>query len=356
MAKPPVIGGEGRYERADEVLRDNALDKQPENTWIPWLLGGIFSQVFALSIKFLWVISDGFPIFIVLPAFSGFFTGLVLGKRGIGSKNLLFTASIIYCGLCAVFCLVTMIEGLICLMMASPLLFGFNYLGLVLGYKVFGGGDRNRHRARPMMAVAMLIPLLWWVQEARLTPDELVLKTTTSIVIDASPEEVWEYVPEPGDLPESEYFLFKAGVAHPLTSKIYGKEVGALRICELSTGSMPEVIEVYEPGRQLDFRVLETPASMKELNPLWPGTAPTHLHGMFEVLRGRFELVPLEGGRTKLVGTTWSVNRLQPVAYWQTWSDEIVHQVHREVLTQIKKKVEGGRSGVPGASHLSRAE
>jgi hypothetical protein len=64
---------------------------------------------------------------------------------------------------------------------------------------------------------------------------------------------------------------------------------------------------------------------------------PRHLNGFLISRQGQFLLTPLPGGRTRLEGTTWYQHHLWPAAYWQLWSDEIIHRIHRRVLNHIKR-------------------
>jgi hypothetical protein len=110
-------------------------------------------------------------------------------------------------------------------------------------------------------------------------------------------------------------------------------------LCRLSTGDMPEVIDSFEPGRRLGFKVIESPACMVETSPY--GQIQTkHLKGYFECRRGQFLLVPLPGNRTRLIGTTWYESRYAPDAYWTLWNDTIVEQVHQRVMREVKRRAE----------------
>jgi hypothetical protein len=59
--------------------------------------------------------------------------------------------------------------------------------------------------------------------------------------------------------------------------------------------------------------------------------------------QGQFQLTPLPGGRTRLNGTTWYHHTMWPVKYWQIWSDQIIHAIHRRVLHHVKELAEGDR-------------
>ncbi|MBI5367941.1 MAG: hypothetical protein HZA54_12950, partial [Planctomycetes bacterium] len=69
--------------------------------------------------------------------------------------------------------------------------------------------------------------------------------------------------------------------------------------------------------------------------------------GFFVSQAGRFELIPLPGGHTRLEGTTWYHHHLWPAAYWQWWSDGVIHTIHRRVLRHIRRlaEEEGAASG-----------
>jgi hypothetical protein len=56
--------------------------------------------------------------------------------------------------------------------------------------------------------------------------------------------------------------------------------------------------------------------------------------------KGQFLLIPLAGGRTRLEGTTWYTHNLWPAAYWQVWSDFVIHRIHERVLVHIKRLAE----------------
>ena len=67
---------------------------------------------------------------------------------------------------------------------------------------------------------------------------------------------------------------------------------------------------------------------------------PAHLDNSFRSHKGQFLLEALADGRTRLVGTTWYSNRMWPAAYWNLWSDYIIHCIHGRVLTHIQNLAE----------------
>jgi len=112
-----------------------------------------------------------------------------------------------------------------------------------------------------------------------------------------------------------------------------------VRRCEFSTGTFVEPIEVWDEPRLLRFSVTENPAPMEELTPYHHIETP-HLRGYFVSHEGQFKLTPLPGNRTRLTGTTWYTDRVWPSAYWQIWSDYIIHHIHLRVLRHIQSESE----------------
>ena len=67
---------------------------------------------------------------------------------------------------------------------------------------------------------------------------------------------------------------------------------------------------------------------------------PPHLDHYLVCREGQFLLEALPDGRTRLVGTTWYSNRMWPAAYWNLWSDTIIHRIHLRVLKHIQQLAE----------------
>lgn len=166
------------------------------------------------------------------------------------------------------------------------------------------------------------------------------LTVQTSIEIDASPVTVWAHLVrfEPIGVPLDSW-LFKAGVAYPISAELRGQGVGAIRVCEFSTGTFVETIRKWEVDRQLAFTVDEAPPPLREWTP-YDSVHPPHLHGYFLPESADFRLVALGAHRTRLDGTSVYRNRMWPAGYWRLWSDAMVKHVHLRVFQHIKRLAE----------------
>ena len=162
----------------------------------------------------------------------------------------------------------------------------------------------------------------------------------TAIEIDAPPTAVWRKVVAFSELPDPEDWLFRLGLAYPIRATIRGEGVGAERHCVFSTGSFVEPIEVWDEPRLLEFSVTSNPPLMEEWTP-YRAVHPSHRDNFLVSNGGQFLLSPRPGGRTRLEGTTWYRHGMWPATYWQLWSDEIIHRIHRRVLRHSKSGAEG---------------
>ena len=231
--------------------------------------------------------------------------------------------------------LVFAFEGVICLVMAAPLMIPVGGLGGLLGYFL---ASTILNQSRMMLgSVALVMPLLNVIEVQLKSYKEYVVES--SVVIDASPDEVWENVIDFPDIETPAAWYFRLGVASPLRANIYGSGVGAVRHCEFTTGSFIEPITVWELPNRLAFDVVDQPDPLVELTP-YASIHPPHLQHSFLSRRGEFELVQLSDGKTKLIGRTWYSLDMGPRIYWRIWTDEIIHRVHLRVLDHIRETTE----------------
>jgi hypothetical protein len=271
----------------------------------------------------------GWSLFVLLPLIQGAMAAIVVGwkqqrpnRDGLSAAGYGLAASIASLMLFAR-------EGAICVVMAAPLVIGISLLGAALGNSIIRTRWTWKHRQGVFVSLLMIAPLAMFAERAN-PVDPGARTVSTAIVANAPPEKVWPLLFNIGSLPEPDFWLFRAGVAHPNGTRT---EAG-IRYCRLSTGDMPEAIIASEPNRRLAYRVLWTPPNMTEMNPFAEVHA-AHLSGHFEVDHGEFLLIPLPGGRTKIVGTSWYHHRFAPAWYWSMWTDSVVHQVQLRMLSAI---------------------
>jgi len=298
---------------------------------IPCLLGWLFAFMAMYHFR-----DYTFGLFIWLPTVLGATSTMIYGFGNDEDRRSLRDVSYITLGIFCVGMLTFAMEGVICILMAAPVGFLFTYIGHRIGYKIIRG-KMNGNTPSVIILLTLSVPALMAFEHAASTKDEL-RSVTTSVEINASRETVWNNVIHFTPLKNPEEFIFRAGIAYPVSAQILGSGVGAVRHCNFSTGSFVEPITVWHEPDLLQFDVDNQPEPMKELS--FYDIHPNHLHGYWVSQKGQFKLTTLPNGHTLLEGTTWYVNKIKPGFYWTIWSDYIVHKIHARVLQHIKEQAE----------------
>lgn len=294
---------------------------------------GVLVAVAAVALGVSALRSYGGWLFLLTPFAVGASTGYVYNlARGAASRGA--TGLIIFTVVVAgTVMLLVSIEGLVCLVMALPIAVPLAILGGVIGRWAATTGTGQ---TSPAMFMLLAVPLTAVLEP----PSGHVLhEVRSSVVIEAPPDAVWPHVVAFREIPEPLDWVFRAGVAYPIRARLEGQGVGAVRYCVFSTGSFVEPITRWEPGRRLSFDVAASPPTMRELSP-YRNLSPPHLHGYLRSKRGEFRLVDLGNGRTRLEGSTWYELEMAPEAYWQIFSDALIHRIHLRVLDHVKQDVE----------------
>jgi uncharacterized membrane protein YhaH (DUF805 family) len=307
----------------------------------PSVLGSAIAAMILTSIPALllaWLCTTRFAsysatLFIGIPFCQGFIAVLLAGyreSRSIGACIGVANLSLLCTGLGI---LALAWEGAICLLMAAPLGAVLATVGACFGYVVQNRRHANGDTARLSCITLLAIPSLMWMEKAQ-PPAPPLFAVTSVIDVAAPPERVWQNVVTFSELPPPDEWLFKLGIAYPVRASIAGIGVGAIRRCEFSTGPFIEPIEVWDEPRLLKFSVTENPAPLQEWTP-YRAVHPPHLHGFLCSRGGQFHLIAQPDGGTRLEGTTWYQHHMWPAAYWQLWSDYLIHKIHLRVLRHV---------------------
>ena len=315
---------QAEFQRQGQLLREA----------LAGIAAGLAVSVPTVLISVFVVKSYSTPLFLGTPFSLGAITAYFVNRHG--QRSLGDTLRAVTAGLCFLTGVMFLfaIEGVLCLLMALPLAIVVAGLGAVLGRAI---ARLDPEAAAPASLMVLILPVVV-VVDARVAlrpPHEVV----TSIDIAAPPQRVWDNVVRFSDLAPPTEWLFRAGVAYPERARIDGVGVGAIRYCQFSTGDFVEPITEWRAPERLAFDVSSQPPTMTELSP-YRSMRPAHLRGYFRATRGRFDLVPLPGGGTRLIGTTGYEIQMYPQAYWSALADAVVGRIHLRVLRHIKALAE----------------
>jgi uncharacterized membrane protein YhaH (DUF805 family) len=307
------------------------------------VLAGIGLIVLAVAVGALVFGSYGYAMFLVSPFIIGATTAYLANRtRDVGgSRTLQLTFIALMLGGIAL--IVSALEGIVCLVLASPLAIGLALLGGLLGRGIAVYSRRSSQQAALGLA---LIPLMFAAESA--LPPAVHFETQSTIEINAAPDAVWAALVHT-DLADAPVpLLFRLGVAYPLRGEMLGEGVGAIRRGVFSTGTADERVTEWAPGHKLAFVMMNQVPAMRELSPYAHVHAP-HVNGYFSTTYTSFELLPRADGGTAVVERTRHELRLEPVLYWLPLARWVVNENNARVLAHVKRNAEGRTKqiGVP---------
>lgn len=226
-------------------------------------------------------------------------------------------------------------EGLLCLVMAAPIVYAISLAGALVGHAL---AQRTPGAAPAMSVLVLLAPALSAFEAAQPLAAPL-FAVTTYRVVKAPPQLVWDELVAFSRMSEPDELLFRAGISYPIEARIEGSGVGACRYCQFNTGPFVEPITAWDPPFLLAFSVADDPPPMTELS-IYDHIDVPHVDGFFRSRNGQFKLIERTDGSTRLEGTTWYTHDIWPTWYWRIWSDAILHRIHGRVLDHIRTQAE----------------
>ena len=327
---PPGV----RSPDAPEVVPSTTDERSAAKAAAVGMLAGAVLSVAAVALSTLVLHLYGYGLFIASPFVIGLTTAYLANRHAdVGRKR---TTVLVLCGLGlgGLALLGLAFEGVICLVIASPLIGVMGVVGGLLGRALARLGTRRRGGS--LMSVAF-VPLLMIAEVA--LPPKAGFDNVASIEVDAPPAAVWDAVVHMGPIPDAPAAPFRWGLVYPMRGEIMGTGVGAIRRGVFSTGVAYEKVTEWEPERKLSFIVLSDPPTMREFSPYQHVNAP-HQIGYFKTLDARFTIAPLADGKTRLSLATRHELDLEPALYWTPFAIWATHANKARVLRHFRQQAE----------------
>jgi uncharacterized membrane protein YhaH (DUF805 family) len=283
----------------------------------------------------------GFGLFVVSPVVIGATTAYFANRKrdlGAGRTARLVTGATALGGVALV---IAALEGIVCIILASPLALGAALVGSLLGRAIARYTSGSPRQTVPAL---VLLPLLFALENAWAATTSFV--TYETIEVRAPPEVIWRALVHMDPIDEPLALPFRLGVAYPISGEVIGEGVDAVRRGRFSTGTAVERVTEWLPNRKLAFAVVDDVPAMHELSPYEHVHAP-HVIGYFRTTDTSFELVPRADGGTDILERTAHELRLDPVLYWLPLARWVIHENNTRVLNHIRRQAERS-AGVPG--------
>lgn len=279
---------------------------------VMWITKILFSK--GILFSGLFVASD----FILVPLIMGIINSFCWRKQEMNKEK--EVTYVMYNQVVLLVCtLLFMAEGIFCLIIVSPLLFIFLWLGVQLGKIMF------RKKNNKMNVSIMGVLLVAFVIDVNMDHN-YVKVVSDEIVINAPPEKIWKHVVAFEPIKEKPTFwMFKIGMPMPMETTVTGYCKGAGRKCIFNDSIIfEETISVFEQEKDLTFDIVTPPQDPEII-------------GHIETQRGQFLLKDNHNGTTTLVGNSWYKLNVFPAWYYDLWAESIVRNVHLRVMEHIKK-------------------
>lgn len=284
------------------------------------LLSNIFAlTIIALQVKF-GIQSEGvlvFSEFVIIPCVMGIITAWWWKNLALKGKYLTGYSILNGC-LALVLSFIFLGEGMICLVIVSPLIFGFVITGAFIGRAMFKTNNQKVNVSFiGLLAVVFIVDSTTEHQHENMVSDQILIR--------AKPAEVWQHVVAFDKITKKEsYWLFKMGMPSPMATTVSERKLGANRKCIFSNGYIfDEKIITYDLNKDLTFAIIEQPKDPE-------------IMGHIDIKKGQFLLQDNGDGTTTLIGNSWYRLHVFPVWYYDLWAESITRNVHFSVMEHIK--------------------
>jgi hypothetical protein len=259
-----------------------------------------------------------FSEFIIIPVLMGYISSWHWKDLGLRSRTTWWYCSIncfIAIGLSALF----LGEGVICLIIVSPLIYCFIMVGHAMGKALFKRDDQN-------LNVSFVALLVFIFIADSLSKHKYQNEVSDSIIVNTTPDKIWKNVVSFDPIKQKNtYWLFQIGMPSPMATTVTGHYKGAGRKCIFSNGYVfGEKIVTYDENKDLTFDIIDQPRDPE-------------IMGHIDIERGQFLLKDNGNGTTTLIGNSWYKLYVFPVWYYDIWAQSITRNVHLRVMQHIKE-------------------
>lgn len=302
---------------------------KPKFTWWDITLGILNANVlaaFLMSLVIAAVSGAGEPGFfgtaatVVIPLLMGFLAGATWRKLDltVGQTALFSFFNTLIAIACAFF---FMREGVVCLIMAFPLLNALIWAGTGLGIALCRPKGGNRPLAVSVVPL-LLFAIVYDCVRPRVEEDRIV---TTTVTIRAPATRVFPHLVKFSRITASpSFFLNRVGLPYPVETTAEGAFLGAERVCRFSDNiAIGERITELVPDRTIAFTIIEQPS--------YPEFTQ---HG--RLAKGEMTVHDNGDGTSTVAGKSWYTLRVHPFWYFGAWADEVIHAVHWRVFAHIR--------------------
>jgi hypothetical protein len=273
------------------------------------------------------LIGYGMSIFVFLPFILGYVLGSSVVKK-VSLWGLIFSLGTFFALLYAGF-----LEGMVCILMSLPLVVAAVSLGIIAKRYIdkYILKKAEKDKVKSSILPFFLFFGLGLVEKELTRNDMEIISVKTEMTLPYSASEVYETIKSVDTLIAEKPFLMKLDLPIPNKCILEKEEVGGLRTCYFSGGTITERITELEKAKVLKMDVIDYKLTGRK----WLG---------FKEAIYYFDQIGKDSSKITRITTYTSV--LTPRFYWQPLEKIGISQEHQYVFDNLKndlKKKFGNR-------------
>jgi hypothetical protein len=285
--------------------------KPTREFWVIWGLT-IIPALIGVILLFTNLAVYGIAIFCILPTVIGFITGIY-------SKKFISYLGIV-AGLISIFLLLIGAgEGIICILMALPVIFGFIALGSLIGYLI-RKADQN-YNSPKVIFFPILILIISSIGEKFFGESEIKNSISTSLTLPYDKEAIYKKIIAVDTVDIEQNFLQKLGLPTPRKCILTQEKIGGLRICKFEEGTIIETIKDLKHGELLRMDITKSDITMNWLK--------------FD--EDIYTIKSNNDGTSTITRTTSYFSELKPRFYWKYIENLTIGSEQAFVFRNLKK-------------------
>jgi len=292
------------------------MEKKSNSFKVSFIVGLSFTTI-GLILTLAGLANFGMAIFFFLPLAVGISSGLLPDLKqaifGTLSSILLFS----------IFLILTKAEGIICVIMALPILLLAMWIGWAIGKTI----RKKKENTDIKVTIApILIFVVANIFEIFSGNPQVPSSTSTSITLNANPEKVYNSIIQVDTVDVETSLLQKIGLPIPRKCILTEAKIGGLRLCEFEEGYILETIKDLIPNKYLRMEITECKLDQER-----------HWLKFNEDI---YKIEPLTKKKTRITRTTTYSSTLKPRIYWEFIEALTIKSEQDFVFRNLKKDIE----------------
>jgi len=222
------------------------------------------------------------------------------------------------------FLIITRIEGIVCILMASPIVFLAVFIGWLIGKAI--KRFRKKRAASFRMSIAPILVYMAASFFEVFSGNYMVpASVSTTVVLQANKEQVYQSIIQVDTVDVATSFLQKVGLPTPRKCVLTKNQVGGLRLCHFEEGIIIEEIIEMKENEYLRMKVTECKLG--------------HERSWLTFDEDIYRIKELTDSTTAITRTTTYASNLRPRKYWEMMEALTIKAEQDFVFRNLKKDI-----------------